>query len=124
MQDLDRRRCDRVEPAKKLPAFVGGSGGVQVLNLGPTGAMVEHTARLLPGYTCTITLHLHAVDLRIQARVAWSQVHSTTPTLPGEQELRFRSGLSFLLPEAAEAHLRRCLAAWNSSKPQNARDFS
>jgi len=124
LQGLDRRRCGRVQPAKKLPAFVGDSASAQILNLGPTGAMVEHTTRLSPGYTCTFTLHLHAVDLRIRARVAWSQVYSTTPTLPGEQELRFRSGLSFLLPEAAEAHLRRCLATWTSPNPQSARDFS
>ena len=124
MPDFDRRRWGRVEPARRLQAFVGGFGGAQVHNLGPSGAMVEHTARVLPGHTCTFSLHLVGVDLRIQARVVWSQVYSTTPTLPGEQELRFRSGLSFLLPEAAEAHLRRCLAAWASPRPPSAPEYA
>jgi hypothetical protein len=113
-----------VEPARKLQAFVGGSAGAQVLNLGARGAMVEHAIRLLPGHICTFSLHLGGLDLRIQARVAWSQVYSTSPTLPGERQLRFRSGLSFLLPEAAEAHLQRCLAAWATPRSPTPSDVT
>ena len=117
MESLDRRQWVRVKPCRMPQASVGESGGVQVqvLNLSPTGAMIEHPTRLSPGETCTLSVLLAGSDFHIRARVAWSQVYSTARTLPGKGQLRFRSGLSFLPhPGGAEAHLRQYLAALTS----------
>lgn len=119
MQVMERRHWIRVQPRNTLLASLDGSRAAEVLNLGPTGAMIEHTSRLSPGETCTLFLCPPGLAMRIQARVAWSQIYNTTRTLPGQGKLRFRSGLAFLpLPEGAQGQLRHILGALGSTTPQ------
>lgn len=123
MPGRERRRWVRVEPRGRLQASLGGSSSAQVLNLAPTGAMVEHTTRLAPGEIRTLSLRIAELDLHVHARVAWTQIYSTTRRLPGQGQLRFRSGLTFLpLPEKAEADLRKYIDTLTSRRPHPARE--
>ena len=111
MGTREKRRYPRMTPTRKLPASLGSSGSVQVLNLSPAGAMIEQLGRLSPRDSCTLSLYLAEAHLRLGAQVTWSQVYNPTRTLPGEAQLRFRAGLMFMpLSEAAEVHLRQYLA--------------
>lgn len=118
------RRSDRVKIAGGLPASLDGGREVQVLNLSPTGAMIEHTLRLAPGEARVLSLHLAGREVRIQTLVAWSQIHSTSRRLSSQGQLRFRSGLHFLaLSEAAEAGLQQYLSTLTSPTAQRTPDI-
>jgi len=119
MRVREKRRFPRMAPSRKIPASLGSSSGVQVLNLSPAGAMIEQPGRLSPRDSCTLSLHLAEAHLRLGAQVTWSQIYSPTRNLPGEAQLRFRAGLAFLpLSEAAEVHLRQYLATLKAA-PQS-----
>lgn len=108
MENTERRRWNRLAAPTELHGTVNGATAVQVLNLGPGGAMIQHSHRLSPGTGSTFSLRLAGLDLQLRARVMWSQIHSMTRALPSRGQLRYRSGLFFFaLPEGAEAHLRR-----------------
>ncbi len=112
MRVREQRRYPRVNLSRKLPASLGSSNSVQVINLSTAGAMIEQPGRLSPRDTCTLSLYLAEVHLRLGAQVSWSQIYSHTRALPGQAQLRFRAGLTFSpLSEAAEIHIRQYLAA-------------
>jgi hypothetical protein len=112
MRAREQRRYPRVKLTRRLPASLGSSSTVQVLNLSPAGAMIEQPARLSPRDTCTLSLHLTGVHLRLGAQVSWSHIYCPTRTLPGEAQLSYRAGLSFFpLSEDAEGQLRHYLAS-------------
>ena len=116
MDGFDRRRNCRVNIPGTLRGSIG-LVGVRVINLSPTGTLIEHRERLSPGQTSIFGLRLAGVDLRLPARVAWCRVHSVLSVPGGEGELRYRSGLHFSdLPQGAEAHLREYLASLGAAK--------
>ncbi len=111
MGSTKRRLHARVNMPGAVQGSVALSTSVQVINLSPGGAMIEHSAHLSPGSPCSLCLLLLGVDLRLKGLIVWSQVKGNRNTAKGEGQIRFRSGLYFPdLPEAAEAHLRRFLA--------------
>ncbi len=113
----DRRQRARVNLPGSLRGPIGPAGDVRVLNLSPGGAMIEHAGRFSPGQTCVLTLRLAEVDLHLRARIAWSRLYSVRTSPPGEEEVRFRSGLQFVdVPESAEGHIRHYLATLRGPK--------
>ncbi len=116
-QAPDRRQRARVNLPGGLRGPVGPARDVRVLNLSPSGAMIEHTGRFPPGQPCTLALRLAEVDLRLRARVVWSRLYTVRTSPPGEEEVRFRSGLQFLdVPGSADAHIRHYLATPRAPK--------
>lgn len=112
-----QRRRERVTLSGELEGSIGLEGNVRVINLSPTGAMIEHAGRLYPSQTCVIGMRLAGVELRLRGQVVWSQVHSASGRLPGEGEFHFRSGLHFPdLPEATEVRILEFLASVSSPK--------
>lgn len=113
IQTSERRRLTRVD----LPGIVRGSVSlridVQVINLSPGGAQIEHAERLFPGSTCILFLRLGEENLRLGAEIVWSRVHrvQAISSKTGEGRLHYRSGVRFRnIPERSEAHIRRYLA--------------
>ena len=109
----ERRQGMRVD----LPGIVRGSVSlridVQVINLSPDGAQIEHAERLFPGNTCVLFLRIAQDNLRLGAEIVWSRVHrvQTLSSKTGEGELHYRSGMRFTnIPERIEAQIRNYLA--------------
>lgn len=109
----ERRGHGRVD----LPGIVRGSVSlridVQVINLSPDGAQIEHAERLFPGSTCVLFTRILEENLRLGAEIMWSRVHrvQTISSKTGEGELHYRSGIRFRnIPERSEAHIRNYLA--------------
>jgi hypothetical protein len=89
---------------------------VQVLNLSPEGAMIEHREALSPGGSCHLFLSLGGRSLCLHSRIIWSHVHSRRKGQNGEAQIRFRSGLYFPdLPEETRAPLERYLGTLRPS---------
>lgn len=106
----NRRQRLRLNLPATLRGSMGLSGDLRVINLTPDGAMIEHGERLFQGQPCVLGLRLAGVNLRLRARVVWSQIYRVQSSPTGEEEIRFRSGLHFPdLPGGAEAHLRHYL---------------
>ncbi len=116
-----QRRRERVVLPGTLEGSIGIEGRVRIINLSPTGAMIEHAGRLYPSQNCVIGMRLSGAELRLRAQVVWSQVHSANGRLPGEGAIQFRSGLHFPnLPESTEAKILEFLAALSPPKPDAA----
>lgn len=110
MGSTKRRLHARVNMPGAVQGSMDLSTDVQVINLSPGGAMIEHSVHLSPGSPCSLRLHFLGVDLRLKGLIVWSQVKGNRNTAKGEGQLRFRSGLFFPdLPEAAKAQLPRFL---------------
>lgn len=110
MEASKERRHVRTSLTKVLRGSVGLRTDARVINLSPVGAMIEHTNRLAPGGKYVFFMQLLGMDLRVGARIAWTQVAGLGPG--AERTLRYRSGLHFLvLPEAAEVYLKYYLGS-------------
>ena len=111
MRPKRRRKSGRI----KLPAVLQGSVDlryeVTVIDLSPTGAMIEHSDRLSPGRTCFLFLPLPNLDLRLRAQLVWSQINKIDKVSQGGGNIRFRSGVHFPhLTEEEAGRLRHYLA--------------
>ncbi len=110
---IERRHLMRVN----LPGIVRGSVSlridVQVVNLSPDGAQIEHAERLFPGSTCVLFMRVLDENMRLGAEIVWSRVHRvhTISSRTGEGEIQYRSGLRFPnIAERSEAFIRNYLA--------------
>ena len=96
---------------------MGPCGEFRVLDLSVNGAMIEHGHQLTPGETRILSLRLAELDLRLEARVVGCNAQNSTGSKPGQEEIRFRSGLHFVhLPEGVDAHIRQYLATLSEPK--------
>lgn len=98
-----------------LPGNVLGSVGltdeVRVVNLSPGGAMIQHAEWLALGRTLLLGLQLGHLDLRLPARVVWSQRSSGQPDPAPAATFPLRSGLQFVeVPREAELDIQDYLA--------------
>lgn len=108
--EQDRRRRPRLPVPARLQGSLAQWADLRVLDLSETGALIEHVQPLVSGEACLLALRLGEVELRLQARVVWSNVHRLTAT-PGGEETCYRSGLEFTrVSEDAKHQLRRFLA--------------
>ena len=113
VRTFERRQGMRVDLAGIVRGAVSLRTGVQVINLGPDGAQIEHAERLFPGNTCLLSLRIGQDVLRVGAEVVWSRVHrvQTLSSKTGEGELHYRAGLRFTnIRERTGAQLRNYLA--------------
>ena len=109
LKGIQRRHIRLAAPAT-LEASVGLRIEVQVINLSPEGAMIEHREALSPGGSCHLFLRLGGAALSLQSRIVSSHVHSRRKGEDGDAQMRFRSGLYFPdLPEETLAPLQRYL---------------
>ncbi len=114
----DRRRPRRIALRGALEGSLGLRGRARVLDLSPHGAQFEHARPLAQGETVVLTLRLGGVDLRLPARIAWTQPHRVQARPGGEAEPRFRSGIQFRDEgTGAETHIRHYLTTLGRADP-------
>ena len=112
MTSMDRRRGSRIPLPSPLRGLMDGRTEVCVIDLGPGGAMVEHTEPLTPGGTCTLLLELPEEDLLVETTVAWCSIAGTRSACDGGPEVFFSSGLDFgALAEGPQVALQAYLAS-------------
>jgi hypothetical protein len=109
---VERRRGRRVAIPGRPGGRVRATLGVRLLDLGTTGARIEHHNLLRPGFTCTLELPAALGGLVLSVRVVRSAVAGMEKGPAGEQLLRYESGVAFadVTPEqqsALEAVLNR-----------------
>lgn len=118
MSGAKRRQYTRVNMPEAVQGSVDLKDGVQVINLSPRGAMIEHSVPFPPGRTCFLYVRLLGVDLRLRGQVVWSEVKGNRGAPKGDRQIRFRSGMHFAdLPETDEGHIRRFLGTLGAPKP-------
>jgi hypothetical protein len=90
---VERRRTARVvpdaaDPLARMRLRTGPE--LSVLDIGPLGALVEGTARLLPGASIEVHINTPAGRVLVRARVMRSAVSALASNL-----VRYRSALAF-----------------------------
>ena len=89
----DRRRSVRVVPGADAPYChirLRTGAELTVLDIAPFGALVESSARLLPGSVVEVQIRTWAGRERIRSRVVRSAVSALDASA-----IRYRSGLAF-----------------------------
>jgi hypothetical protein len=115
---VERRRGRRVTIPERPGGRVRATLQVRLLDLGTTGARIEHHNVLRPGFTCTLELPAALGSLVLAARVVRSAVVGTAKGPAGDQILRYESGVAFAdLTEAQQATLERVLDRLASGGP-------
>lgn len=76
-----------------------------LVDLGTTGALVEHTHMAHPGMIYSLTLWTPFGELTLQARVVRSVIVRSRQTATGERELIYHSGVEFLNPTPQELEM-------------------
>jgi hypothetical protein len=77
---------------------INGVEEVCLVNIGPSGALVEHDYVIRPGATLDIQLTLAGREIKVRCRVAWSMVQRRERKPDGEEALIYHSELEFLDP--------------------------
>lgn len=77
---------------------VNGVEEVCLVNIGPSGALVEHDYVIRPGATLHIQLTLAGREVKVRCRVVWSMVQRRERKPDGEEALIYHSELEFLGP--------------------------
>src|SRR5512136_2429844 len=107
---VERRRGRRVPVPGRPGGRVRATLDARLLDLGSTGARIEHHSLLRLGFTCTLELPPALGALVLPVRVVRSAVVGTDRGAAGEQLLRYESGVTFLdLTPAQQATLEGVL---------------
>jgi hypothetical protein len=93
---VERRRGRRVSIPERPGGRVRATLQVRLLDLGATGARIEHHNVLRPGFACTLELPAALGALVLAARVVRSAVVGTAKGPGGDQILRYESGVAFV----------------------------
>jgi len=99
---VERRRGRRVSIPGRPGGRVRATLEARLLDLGSTGARIEHHNLLRLGFTCTLELPPALGALVLSVRVVRSAVVGTETGPSGERLLRYESGLAFLDLTAAQ----------------------
>jgi hypothetical protein len=120
---LDRRRVARLT----VPRHPSGPDLelrlVQVLDLSPLGARIEHRESLRAGSVCYVDLPPTLGRVRLPGRIVWTGVRGGEQTPEGDRVLHYQSGVKFtgLTPQqetALAAALATLQAAPAASEPE------
>lgn len=93
---VERRRGRRVPIPGRPRGRVRATLDARLLDLGPTGARIEHHNLLRPGFTCMLELPSTLGGLVLSVRVIRSAVVGTETGPAGERLLRYESGVAFV----------------------------
>jgi len=99
---VERRRGRRVSIPGRPGGRVRATLEARLLDLGSTGARIEHHNLLRLGFTCTLELPPALGALVLSVRVVRSAVVGTETGPSGERLLQYESGLAFLDLTAAQ----------------------
>jgi hypothetical protein len=99
---VERRKGRRVSVPGRPGGRVRATLDAQLLDLGSTGARIEHRNLLRLGFTCTLELPPALGGLVLPVRVVRSAVVGTDKGPAREQILRYESGVAFLELTAAQ----------------------
>jgi len=102
---VERRRGRRVAIPGRPGGRVRATLGVRLLDLGATGARIEHHNLLRPGFACTLELPTALGGLVLSVRVVRSAVVGMEKGPSGEKLLQYESGVAFadITPEQQKA---------------------
>ena len=92
---VERRRGRRVSIPGRPGGRVRATLEARLLDLGTSGARIEHHNLLRPGFTCTLELPSTLGGLVLSVRVIRSAVVGTETGPAGERLLRYESGVAF-----------------------------
>jgi len=92
---VERRRGRRVSIPGRPGGRVRATLEARLLDLGTSGARIEHHNLLRPGFTCTLELPSTLGGLVLSVRVIRSAVVGTEAGPAGERLLRYESGVAF-----------------------------
>jgi len=92
---VERRKGRRVSIPGRPGGRVRATLEARLLELGTTGARIEHHNLLRPGFTCTLELPQALGGLVLSVRVVRSAVVGMGKRATGEQVLRYESGVAF-----------------------------
>lgn len=95
---VERRKGRRVSIPGRPGGRVRATLEVRLLDLGTTGARIEHHSLLRPGVTCTLDLPQALGGLALSVRVVRSAVVGTATGPSGDQVLCYESGVAFVEP--------------------------
>jgi len=93
---VERRRGRRVPIPGRPGGRVRATLDARLVDLGTTGARIEHHNLLRPGFTCTLELPTALGGLVLTVRVVRSSVVGTETGPAGERLLRYESGVAFV----------------------------
>jgi hypothetical protein len=93
---VERRRGRRVPIPGRPGGRVRATLEARLLDLGTSGARIEHHNLLRPGFTCTLELPSTLGGLVLSVRVIRSAVVGTETGSAGERLLRYESGVTFV----------------------------
>jgi len=93
---VERRRGRRVPIPGRPGGRVRATLEARLLDLGTSGARIEHHNLLRPGFTCTLELPSTLGGLVLSVRVIRSAVVGTETGPAGERLLRYESGVAFV----------------------------
>ena len=68
---------------------------VEVLDLSPLGARIEHRESLREGSVCYVDLPPALGRVRLTGRIVWTGVRGAEQTLEGDRVLHYQSGIEF-----------------------------
>ncbi len=108
---VERRRTRRISIPGRPGGRVRATLEARLLDIGATGARIEHNNLLRPGFTCTLELPPTLGALVVTVRVVRSIVVGTETSPSGERILRYESGVAFVnVPAEQQAALDAILA--------------
>jgi hypothetical protein len=118
----ERRRVARLYVPRALGGGESELRQVELLDLSPTGARIEHREHLHEGLMCFVDLPRAFGRLRLTGRVVWTRLHKGEQTLEGARHHYYQSGLTFtgLTPaqrSALTAALRTLQARGEAAEP-------
>jgi hypothetical protein len=93
---VERRKGRRVSIPGRPGGRVRATLETRLLDLGTTGARIEHGNLLRPGFTCTLELPSALGGLVLSIRVVRSAVVGMEKSPAGDQVLRYESGVAFV----------------------------
>jgi hypothetical protein len=94
--ESERRRGRRVVVSGRPGGRVRATLDAHLVDLSSTGARIEHSNLLRPGFTCTLEFPHAIADLVLSVQVVRSVIIGTEFATGGERRLRYESGLAFL----------------------------
>ena len=111
------RRVERLTVPRHFRGPGLGTGTVQLLDLSPAGARIEHQEHLHEDLVCYVDLPGAFGRLRLIGRVVWTRLHKGEQTLEGARHHYYQSGIVFIgVTPAQQGTLAAALEALKAAR--------